>query len=282
MTMRRVDPHHQALSDEGWVELLKKSATERVIDGVTFPSFPSAALQAKFVGSSNEASLEDAKGFYKLVKNSAKSLGQPLQESSTLLDFGCGWGRFLRFFWRDVDPENLHGVDVDPKVLEICRETGVQAHLHRVDNRGRLPLPDQSISHAIAYSVFTHLPEHLHLHWLSELARVAKPGCIFVCTTEPRRFLDFIGSIPEDATSTWHQSLRNAAGNIHARRVAFDAGDFVYLPTGGGEFRAKDVYGDAVIPSAYIERHWSPFFALKQYIDDQRQFWQAAVVCRKE
>ena len=33
---------------------------------------------------------------------------------SRVLDFGCGWGRVIRFFLKDVAPWNLVGVDIDP------------------------------------------------------------------------------------------------------------------------------------------------------------------------
>jgi hypothetical protein len=63
---------------------------------------------------------------------------------------------------------------------------------------------------------------------------------------------------------------------------AFDAGNFVYLPTGGGDYRPKNTYGDAVVPIAFIEKHWSPYFDIVEYLDDPRSFWQAVLVVRRK
>jgi hypothetical protein len=237
-------------------------------------------VQSQFVGSSNEIALREASKFYSFVKSNAQSLGAPISEDSVLLDFGCGWGRFLRFFWRDLPADQIFGVDVDPVILSECRKSGIQAHLQRIEPLGKLSLPDRSVSQIIAYSVFTHLPEYVHHHWLDELARVAKPGCVFVCTTEPRRFLDFVARIPPKPPSQWHAALRHAAGDIEAKKRQFDAGQFVFIPTGGGDFRDRTVYGDAVIPPDYIKRIWSKRFAVRSYHEEG--FWQAAVVLQKE
>ena len=270
----------RGLSDEEWTSLLVKSIDQPVIDGVVFPRFPADQVQSKFVGSANEVALNEAAKFYSHVKDNARALGNPLSDDSTLLDFGCGWGRFLRFFWRDLPADRLIGVDVDPVILSQCRRAGIEAKLKLIEPMGTLDLPDRSVSHIIAYSVFTHLPEQVQTHWLDELARVARPGCVFVCTTEPRRFLDFVAGIPPDPPSPWHAGLRRAAGDIEERKRRFDAGEFVYIPTGGGDFRDSSVYGDAVIPRGYIEKNWTSRFALRSYAEEG--FWQAAVVLQKE
>ena len=278
--MRTVPEKFRTLSDAQWTDLLVRSVRDPIIDGLEFPRFPAEVVQSQFVGSSNETALREASKFYSFVKSNARSLGAPIQDDSVLLDFGCGWGRFLRFFWKDVPADHIIGVDVDPVILSECRKAGIQARLHQIEHLGALPLPDRSVSHIIAYSVFTHLPEHVQLHWLDELARIAKPGCVFVCTTEPRRFLDFVADIPADPPSPWHAALKRAAGDIEDKRRQFEAGQFVYIPTGGGDFRDQSVYGDAVIPRSYIERVWSSRFAVRSYVEEG--FWQAAVVLQKE
>lgn len=277
--MQEVTLKHRSLSDTEWVDVLKESIESRVIDGVTFPRFPSDAIQNQFVGSSNKSTLDEALQFYVTLKGYSEALGMPIEyDRSRILDFGCGWGRFLRLFWRDVQPSNLIGVDIDPTIISECIAAGVQADLRVISPTGALPFPDNHFSHIFAYSVFTHLPEQVHLHWLAELARVAKPGCVFVCTTEPGRFLDFIAEIPEDAPSAWHAGLKRAAGDIASAKAKFAAGSFIYIPTGGGDYRDEAIYGDAIIPQSYIKENWSKYFKLRAYIDDPSRFWQAVVI----
>ena len=281
----RVAEHHRLLSDREWTDLLIRSVTDRVIDGVRFPAFPSAEKQEEFVGASNESTLLEASAFYSVVKEYSEKLGHPItygfgDDTSSLLDFGCGWGRFLRFFWRDVNPEKLYGVDIDTTILRSCRDAGIQANLRAIRPHDQLPFKSESFSHIIAYSVFTHLPEQILRHGLSELARVAEPGCVFVCTVQPRRFFDFIASI-EEPSHLWHEWLKLYQCEVDEIRRKYDDGEYVFMPAGGGSHPAATIYGDAVIPEGYIRSEWSSFFSIREYIDDPERCNQAVVVCQK-
>lgn len=277
----RISEVARKVSDSEWLELLLRSINEPRISGIEFPRFPPSHVQERFVGSAFETSLREAYEFYVLVKGYAESLVMPIRRESRFLDFGCGWGRFLRFFWKDVDETNLHGCDVLPYILDICRETNVPGQLATIELSGRLPYPDNHFDAMMAYSVFTHLPEAIHLHWMRELARVARPDCVFCLTLEPKRFIDFVAGIPSDATSGWHRVLARFAGQAEEFHRQFDAGEIAYLPTGGGDILTEDIYGDAVVPLPYIEREWSPHFAVRAYIDDPSRFWQAVLVVQK-
>lgn len=270
------------LSDQEWFDKLVRSIREPVIDGVEFPRFPSEVTQSQFVGSSNESALHEGYSFYRAVKSHSETLGAPVGPKTRLLDFGCGWGRYLRFFWRDIDAENLFGCDVDPNILSECVGNNVPGAFETISPMGKLPYPDAFFDNVIAYSVFTHLPEDVHEHWMREIARVMKPGGVFLLTLEPRRFLQFISDlVGKPIESGWHRVLAKygeGAGDLMAQ---FDAGKFIYMPTGGGDFRAADVYGEAVVPLQYIREKWRDLFEIHKYIDDPEQFWQAVLVARK-
>lgn len=276
---RRLPEHIRNLSDEAWLDLLIKSISVRNIENIEFPGFPPPDLQVRFVGSDYEQALREAFVFYTFVKSHAESLKMPLRPNSRFLDFGCGWGRFLRFFWKDIKEYKLFGCDVDSRILDVCRETNVPGNLSLISPEGGLPYPDRYFDVIIAYSVFTHLPEKLNLHWMRELARVSKPGCIFSLTLEPRRFIDFITSIQPDTKSEWYRLLSQYADRAKTLYQKFDAGEFAYLPTYGEDIGRN--FGDAIVPLSYIERAWSPYFALRTYIDDPTRFWQATLVLQR-
>lgn len=108
--------------DAAWLNSLKAASIGSVVDGVRFPSPPDPKWQSNFVGMSGATALEDAFGFYQFVKAEYKGLsGSALGATTRVLDFGCGWGRYLLFFMKDVTASNLWGVDVDPDVIGFVR-----------------------------------------------------------------------------------------------------------------------------------------------------------------
>jgi ubiquinone/menaquinone biosynthesis C-methylase UbiE len=277
---RRLPEHIRNLSDEAWLDLLIKSISSQNIDNIEFPGFPPPDLQVQFVGSDYEQTLREAFLFYTFVKQHADSLKKPLHRKSRLLDFGCGWGRFLRFFWKDINENRLFGCDVNSIILDVCQKTKVPGNLSLIAPEGRLPYRDKYFDFIIAYSVFTHLPENLNLHWMRELARVSKPGCIFCLTLEPRRFIDFIISIPPDTDSEWYRSLSQYVDRSDMLYQQYDSGEIAYLPTYGEHIGRS--FGDAIVPLYFIEREWSPFFAIESYVDDPNQFWQAVLLLQRK
>jgi SAM-dependent methyltransferase len=192
-----------------------------------------------------------------------------------------GWGRFPRIFWKDIKASNLYGCDVDPDALALCRKTGVPGTFDRLYPRGKLPYPDGHFGGGIAYSVFTHLSEDAHTHWMLEIARVMRPGAVFCLTLEPRRFAEFIEQLPQKPLTDWHTGLKRFAGEGNRLRAEFDAGQLAYLPTGGGMHRQASEYGDAIVPPAFMEREWGHAFALRAYIDEPSRYWQAVAVMQR-
>lgn len=110
---------------------------------------------------------------------------------------------------------------------------------------------------------------------------LSRPGALVALTLEPRRFLDFIESIPAKAESAWHQGLRRFAPQIPELRARFDRGELAYLPTGGGDELDASHYGDTVVPLSFIEANWGPEFKVYDYIDDPSRFWQAVLIVQR-
>jgi SAM-dependent methyltransferase len=264
-------------SDKEWYGLLQASIEQPVVDGIAFPRFPSEAIQTNFVGSANGKTLAEAFNFYQFLKKAASRGKAPLGPDSRFLDFGCGWGRYLRFFWKDVGEDKLYGCDVDPDIIEVCKSLGLPGNIAQIDPLGALPYPDAWFDNAMAYSVFTHLPESVHLHWVKELARVLRPGAVFVLTLEPRRFLDFIAKVKKPEND-WHRMLLAHRERLPGYYRDFDAGKFVFMPTNPG---AEERYGDAVVPLSYVKQQWAPYFEVLDYVDNRWKFWQAVLVVRR-
>jgi SAM-dependent methyltransferase len=217
----------RSIEDEKWLEMLIESIENPVLNGIDFPRFPTDEIQTTFVGSANHETLNEAFNFYKFLKEEAGLAGKPVQGDSRFLDFGCGWGRFLRLFWKDVDIDNLFGCDTNKMIVETCQNLNVPGNIEKINPNGYLPYPDAYFDAIMAYSVFTHLPEQVHLHWVRELARVAKEGSIFCLTLEPRRFFDFIDELPQQSENGWYEKLLIHKPNLAGYYDSLDAGNLV-------------------------------------------------------
>lgn len=120
------------------------------------------------------------------LKRLVAAAGRDVSEFTSVLDFGAGCGRVLRYLPPVFVNAQIHAADVDPAGLEWVRE-----HLPFVTNTHVLPLyppttiPDASFDFIFAISVFTHLPLDVERAWFAELRRIARRGALIVLTYMP-------------------------------------------------------------------------------------------------
>lgn len=104
------------------------------------------------------------------------------QRKTHLLDVGCGTGRFLREIRRAYPAINASGLDLsEPYLAEARRHT---RDLRRIDfvsgNAEQVPLADASQHIVTATFLFHELPPDVRRRVAQEIARVLKPGGIFI------------------------------------------------------------------------------------------------------
>ncbi len=285
MDLAGLEPHavFSDVSDEAWLQVLIGSLREPVAREVRLPGFPPESLQRQFVGSAGADSLREAFQFYRTVKSYYARERRPLAADDRVLDFGCGWGRMVRLFLKDVRAANVVGVDVDPDVVRLCNTTFPYGTFQVVPPVPPTDLPEMHFDLAYAYSVFSHLNEATHLRWVRELARVLKPGGFLVVTTQGRAFIDFCANLRRQGTleTLWHEALARSFADRDAALAAYDRGEFLHEPTGGGDHRPSSFYGETLIPRGYVEREWSRHLALVDFRDDPTWLPQALIVMRK-
>lgn len=125
-----------------------------------------------------------------------------LAPSSRVLDAGCGPGRMAAPLTRFLDPTagSYEGFDVMPRSVKWCRRRITPRHpnfsfqladlrnaQYNPDGRYRaseyvFPYPDEDFDVAIAFSLFTHLRPFEGRRYLSETARVLRPGGRLIST----------------------------------------------------------------------------------------------------
>jgi 2-polyprenyl-3-methyl-5-hydroxy-6-metoxy-1,4-benzoquinol methylase len=270
------------LSPEEWLDVLINSTQNNEWNGITLPSFPDPAMQASFVGSSNTHALREGLHFYRVILHHLKTYSNDLTPDSKVLDFGVGWGRYMRFFYRDVALNNLYGVDPWHLAIDLCKETNVHGQLLQIGLRPPMVLADETFDLVFAYSVFSHLSPDVGSSWVEELARCLKPGGMLVVTTQGRTFIDYCASLRDKPSeSLWHQALQKSFSDVEKMYSDYDAGNILYAANGGGEGLPPDVYGDAIVPKQHVEKHWTKHLELVNFIDDRNLLPQALIVMKK-
>lgn len=271
-----------ALSDDDWLKVLIRSVDTPAYQGFPLPGFPAEGLQTGIVGSSNESALREGFNFYRTVKTLCADQDHPLTATTRLLDFGTGWGRYARIFMKEISPDNIVGVDVDPGLIDVCRSTFPYCSFEVVPPTPPTQLQADGFDLVIAYSVFSHLSEAAATAWIEEFARILAPGGMIAITTQGRGFIEYCEQIRRtgEITHPWHLKLAQSFTDVAACHAAYDRGEFLYSATGGGDARPSSFYGEALVPPGFVDRVWSRYLEPVAFIDDGK-LPQALIVMRK-
>ena len=145
-------------------------------DPGTFNSY--ARNYDKIVEAAISASGESVEFFAELKGTLARNAIAP-QVPSSMLDFGCGIGNTVRLLAQAFPETVVTGVDPSQESIEVARErssTDARRCRFVVQEKTRLPFPDESFDVGFTSNVFHHIPRRDHPSWIRELRRVIRPG----------------------------------------------------------------------------------------------------------
>jgi len=223
---------------------------------------PPADFQQAFTGGSFESSYGEAAMFLNHMFQVIEKDSGPLNfKDMRIVDFGCGWGRMLRLLRSkpELNEAQLYGCEQHALALSICRKSIPNVCFSKTSAYPPTDLRSGFIDLVYAYSVFTHLSLAPHLLWAEEIHRLLRPGGYACITVQPRDFISFCKDFRDGTRptkNTWHERLAGAFLDDQECFRRYDAGELVFEDAVGGAGLDADVYGDSVVPQAFIERHW--------------------------
>jgi SAM-dependent methyltransferase len=111
---------------------------------------------------------------------------QKYQLNGRILDLGCGDGRYFQLIW--PQPNDVVGVDMNPGVAELGRQSGIYREVH-VAPAHQVPEASETFDHVFANCSLEHM-DHLD-EVLAEIYRCLKPGGSLLCSVVTDRFIQW-------------------------------------------------------------------------------------------
>jgi SAM-dependent methyltransferase len=127
----------------------------------------------------------------------------PKASAFRVLDFGCGYGRYMEMFGRWIPQSSVFGVDTDPQRVIEAKRKGLNS-LRTGPQSGCLPFKDKSFALVFSSNVVEHIPRALYLAYLEEIHRVLEPQGRFVVSTPNypfKRVYDLFKALKTEHTS---------------------------------------------------------------------------------
>jgi len=203
------------------------------------------------------------------LERALSSVDRTFQDFSRILDFGVGCGRVIRWFEDVSHDKALHGVDIDPLGVYWCARHVPFARVQRTSPLPPLPFPEGHFDLVYSHSVFTHLDERYQDLWLEELRRVTRPGAILLLTVSGEKPWElFFATNPEHSGMLEYKKHRDVLG-------------WLYVSDDGWTGVFPDFYHSMFHTRAYIERHWSEFFAVRGHFENAMLGLQDIVVLER-
>ena len=265
MNLAAVHRAGAAMTPEAWCDLWVRAAGGEHV-GLPLPAFPPEDVQKITNSISGPDTMRHAGRFYRIADQEMRRHLSPDLTDRKLLDFGGGWGRITRLFLRSIAPANLYAIDVDERLVAAGNDLLPGADFRRLISGEAIPHPSGTFDTVIANSVFSHLSADYHRFYVSEIARVLKPGGLFLGTTLGPKWLD--RSLTNDTGRAWVTSL---FPDMDAARATLGRGELLFADT-----HRWPGYGLTIVPDGWVEKNW-PQFTIAGTRTDYEQDIQIAI-----
>ena len=277
----------RSIADDDWSRLLTESVQDSHVQGISFPTFPDSALQRAIHGHSGEQSILEALKYYREVMRYYRFGQGSFSESSTLLDFGCGWGRILRPFMRDFLPNNIFAMEPHPARVREARMHNPYVNIIQSPYLPPVSCRDESFDLIVSWSVFSHLDEFSTRKWFSEFWRILKPGGVIAVTTQGRSFIEQCDtarkriSAGEKDLHPWMHALAKSFVDRERYDEEYTKGYYLFSGTSGTIPDVRARYGEAIIPPLFVKNALAEGWDFIDHMDDPKRLPQALIVLQR-
>jgi ubiquinone/menaquinone biosynthesis C-methylase UbiE len=238
-----------------------RQRVKKVLRNDSLSPAPPADLRARVQGRQDLAQFnETGKRVSFDIEVALRAASLALGRNSRILDFGCGCGRIISWFYELHDDSDFYGVDIDGEAIAWCQD-----HLSHVGkfirNQDYPPLPYSTEYFDFVYSIsiFTHLPEDMQFVWLEELRRVTKKNGYVLLTVHGE---ELVPDRPRRA------------------RKSFRKHGFYYL-VGAGTEGLPEFYQTAFHAEDYVRNRWSKYFRVERIIKRGIRNHQDLILCKR-
>lgn len=191
------------------------------------------------------------------IITAARLHGLPL-ENNRILDFGCGVGRQLLHFTRHLPGNDYYACDIDRFSIDFIQKNYPSVTSYVSSFSPSLEYDDNFFDMLYSVSIFSHLAEKDLLPWLTELARITRPGGLLMLTIEGPAALP---KLEKD------MGISQAELQATLERDGIVYKEYSYLKDRQQQLSQKctdgllvgidDSYGNTVLSPAYVEQHWN-------------------------
>ncbi len=196
------------------------------------PPMSPPEVQARWTGSQGTKLLSQSLSFVQSCSENYTALTGKTLQDARILDFGCGYARFLRLF--SYYSDDVFGCDAWEASLDQSRDAGFGDRVRKSDSLPQsLPFADP-FDFAFAFSVFTHLNEHATRLCLRALRGVVKTGGVLCITIRPPDYWKGRFAARKTANETLQHFLAT-----HEQR------GFAFLPHAAKPDDPANSYGDS-------------------------------------
>lgn len=204
------------------------------------PPMTAANVTEEWTGSSGDRLLDQSLSFVQAVALNYITLTEKPLNGARILDYGCGYGRFLRLF--SYFSDQVWGVDAWESSLDHSRAAGFADRVKKID-----PIPtglpfDQPFDLMFAFSIFTHLSQSTTIGALAAMrTAIAQDGVLCITIR------------PEEYWAGHFQRLNASSANTDHFVAAHRRDGFAFFPHSG---RAEDPnvhYGDTSFTLEWLQ-----------------------------